>query len=133
MLIKSALKQNKFDFIVFIFTALLYFVNNFILKSITKGIANYFFTGYFNDLICPLGFVAYTNILLFFINKKIDKFYHILFFCFLCGIVWEFIAPLLKETSVTDPYDLLCYCIGGTLYWIIKFLISKINILKNEK
>ena len=123
MIIKNALKQNKFEVVVFILTAFIYFFNNFVLKEISTGVSNYFFICYFNDLICPFGFVAYTNIMLFFINKKIEKFYQILIFCFLCGLVWEFIAPLFKETSVTDPYDLLCYCIGGMMYWGIRFSI----------
>ena len=127
MIAKNVLKQNKFEASAFIFTAFLYLSNNFVLKEISAGVVNYFFVCYFNDLICPFGFVSYTNMMLFFINKKIEKFHHVLIFCFLCGLVWEFIAPLLKESSVTDPCDLFCYCAGGAVYWIIRCLYLKIK------
>ena len=125
MLIKNILKKNQIDFFLVISTASFYLLNNFIFKKTSTGISYYFFVCYFNDLICPLGFVAYVNIALSFISKRLEKLYQILIFCFVCGLVWEFVAPLLKESSVTDFYDLLCYCIGGILYWIIKIVIQK--------
>ena len=118
MSIKNVMKRSRFDFFLFAMTASFYLLNNFILKKISTGIFYYFFVCYFNDLICPLGFFAYVNIMLSFINKKLEKFYQILISCFVCGLIWEFVAPLLKKSSVTDFYDLLCYCIGGILYWV---------------
>ena len=124
---KKIIKLNKIDFSLFIITASFYFTNNLIFKKISTGIFYYFFVCYFNDLICPIGFLSYVNIILSFINKKIEKFYQILAFCFLCGFIWEFIAPLFKKNSVTDLWDLLCYCIGGMLYWIIRFYMCNRN------
>ena len=112
--------KNTFDIILVLITAFLYLLNNFIFKKYSSGIFYYFFVCYFNDLICPIGFLAYVNIMLSFVNKNIEKLYQLLSFCFLCGLVWEFITPLMKDSSVTDFFDLLCYCVGGVLYWIIK-------------
>ena len=106
--------------LIFIFRFIL---NNLIFKKISTGILYYFFTGYFNDLLCPLFFVSYANIMLSFIQKEIVKLQHILLFCFIAGLFWEFIAPLMKKTSVTDFFDLLCYCIGGFLYWVISIVL----------
>ena len=131
MLIKIIIKRNKFEIILVVATASFYFLNNFVFKEISTGVMHYFLACYFNDLICPIGFLAYMNIMLSLINKKLEKIYQILIFCFVCGVVWEFIAPLLKESSVTDFYDLLCYCIGGVLYWTINIKI--INRFKHEK
>ena len=129
MHLKAIIKKNQIDLFLFLITASLYFLNNFVFKEKSNGIAHYFFVCYFNDLICPLGFLAYVNILLFFINKKIEKLYGILIFCFICGTVWEFVAPLLKESSVTDFYDILCYCIGGLMYWTIKRIFLRVREL----
>lgn len=116
MSVEVTIKKNKVEIFLVVATASLYLLNNLVFKKISSGVVHYFLVAYFNDLICPIGFLAYVNTMLAFINQKLEKFYQILLFCFACGVVWEFIAPLLKASSVTDPYDLLCYCIGGVLY-----------------
>ena len=126
MPVKNIIKSNKIEIFLLIATASFYLLNNFIFKKISTGIFYYFFVCYFNDLLCPLFFVSYTNIMLSFIRKRIEKLHHIVLYCFLCGFVWEFIAPFLKEDSVTDFYDLICYFIGGLLYWIIRYSACKV-------
>ena len=34
-------------------------------------------------------------------------------FLLLCGLFWEYVAPLLVSGSVSDPLDLLAYLAGG--------------------
>lgn len=34
-------------------------------------------------------------------------------FLLLCGLFWEYVAPLLVSSSVSDPLDLLAYLAGG--------------------
>lgn len=133
MVILKTIKKNKVNFFLIGFSLSFYLLNNLIFKIYSTGEYHYFFVCYFNDLLCPLFFVSYTNIMLSLINKRIEKLYHIILYCFLCGFVWEFVAPLLKEGSVTDFYDLICYCIGGLLYWIIRYSIFKINKIKGDK
>lgn len=48
---------------------------------------------------------------------------------FSAGLIWEFGAPILKKTSVSDIWDLVCYMVGGVLYWVILTLWN----LSNEK
>lgn len=79
---------------------------------------------YFNDLICPIFFLSYSNILLITIEREINKPFEIILECFLCGIVWEFFAPIIKDNSTTDLYDILFYIMGGIMY----YLLQKINI-----
>ena len=127
-----SMKINKkiiFNLVLILFSASFYLLNNLLFKKISTGMLYYFFTGYFNDLLCPLFFVSYVNIMLSFIQKSILKLPHILLFCFIAGLFWEFIAPLMKKTSVTDFFDLLCYCIGGFLYWAIG---ASIHAIKNN-
>ena len=72
MLIKIIIKRNKFEIILVVATASFYFLNNFVFKEISTGVVHYFLACYFNDLICPIGFLAYMNIMLSLINKKLD-------------------------------------------------------------
>ena len=109
-------KRTIVDVALVFFTALFYLLNNLVFKKTTTGILRLFFICYFNDLICPLLFVAYVNLLLNPLKKRLSKIWQIIVLCFLCGLVWEFVAPLLKKGSVTDIFDLFCYCIGGILY-----------------
>ena len=108
-------------------TVLLYLLNNVYFKKATFGTAYLFFTGHFNDLICPLLFLSYTNLLLNFVNRRVSGLIGIILLCFLCGFIWEFIAPVLKKDSVADICDLLCYCIGGGMYWSIHKLLNLIH------
>ena len=128
MAIIKTIKKNKINFFLIVCSLSFYLLNNLIFKTYSTGDYHYFFVCYFNDLLCPLFFVSYTNIMLSFINKRIEKLYYIILYCFLCGFVWEFVAPFLKERSVTDVCDLICYCIGGLLYWMIRYCVCKITI-----
>ena len=47
------------------------------------------------------------------------------------GLVWEFVAPIVKPGSVTDLWDLMSYQFGGILYYLI--IILKNALLKGEK
>ena len=130
MSVKNIIEKKQLDFFLVFVTVSFYLLNTFIFKKIHTGIFHYFFVCYFNDLICPIGFLAYVNIMLSFVNKKLDGFLLILTFCLACGLVWEFVAPLLKGNSVTDLYDLLCYCVGGTLYYAVN---KSIKLYKRRK
>ena len=97
----------------------LYLFNNNCLKSISEGIAREFFICYFNDLICPLFFLSYCNIFLLTAGRELRGLVAILMLMLSAGIIWEFLAPVIKDGSVTDPIDLICYLVGGGVYWII--------------
>lgn len=118
-----SIKEKPVNLILIIMVLCLYLLNNKYLKPCTEGIIQQFFICYFNDLICPLLFISYSNMLLISINKEIKRFKWIMFFGFCSGLVWEFIAPLLNPMSVTDIVDLLFYTLGAFFYWgIIKGL-----------
>lgn len=123
----SSVKKKPINIILMILTSIMYLLNNVIFKKITTGDLNLFMVGYFNDLICPLFFLSYCNILLLSIGKEIKKLYWLLLFSFCVGLVWEFVAPLLKKTSITDVLDLICYLIGAFLYWLILKIYQKIS------
>lgn len=103
-------------------SSLLYLFNNIIFKKITIGIINYFFICYFNDVLAPIWILSYSNILLSENKKEMVKISVILSFTFCCGLIWEFFAPLIKKTSVTDIIDLFAYLFGGLIFWFIQKL-----------
>lgn len=112
--------MKPINLILLMAVSIIYFVNNIFLKSHTSGILNYFCICYLNDLMCPLFFLSYSNILLISIRKEIVATRTVILICFLCGLVWEFFAPLLKPDSTTDLMDILCYIFGGVIYLLIQ-------------
>lgn len=43
----------------------------------------------------------------------------------LCGVFWEYITPLYLPRSVSDPWDLLAYWLGGMAYLFILFFYKR--------
>ena len=95
----------------------LYFVNNRWFKHISVGAVQYFFICYFNDILAPIFLLSYSNILLYVKGLRINQYTHIIAFCVAVGLLWEFLAPLLNPASVSDWLDIVCYVIGGSIYW----------------
>lgn len=63
--------------------------------------------------------MSYANLLLLTVRKKVVSLKGILFIVIPAGMIWEFFAPFIKPSTTTDLYDLLCYVIGGVLYYFI--------------
>lgn len=95
----------------------LYSLNNLVLKKYTHGVIQIFLICHFNDLICPLFFISFSNLPLIVVNKDIKKLKTIMLFGFCSGMKLEFVAPIINHRSVTDILGLLFYIIGSSLYW----------------
>ena len=115
----GSIKKKPINLVLMIIVLFLYFLNNTYLKVHTVGFVQKFLICHFNDLICPLFFVAYSNLLLISVNRELKKLKWIMIFGFCSGLIWEFVAPLIKPSSVTDILDLLFYTLGTFLYWCI--------------
>ena len=74
---------------------------------------------HFNDLICPVFLLSYSNLLLITVNKEIRRLKWLMMLGISSGLVWEFVAPIIKTTSTTDAVDLFFYTLGSGLYWCI--------------
>lgn len=116
-IIIQSIKYNISDILILLTVSALYQLNNRYIKAATIGTLHEFFVCYFNDLMAPMFMLSYSNILLGTVNRKLMKIRHIVWFCLLIGAVWEFVAPFMKEGAVWDPFDILCYLIGGIIYW----------------
>ena len=115
----QSIMQKPINLFLMFIVLFLYLLNNLYLKGHTEGCIQRFLLCYFNDLICPLFFIAYSNLLLISVNREIKKLKWIMTFGFCSGLIWEFVAPLIKPSSVTDILDLLFYTVGTFMYWCI--------------
>lgn len=97
--------------------AILYAINKFAIKPNVVGVAFKFFNGHFNDLLAPVMLLAWSNILLAPINKRVTGIILICGFAFIVGLIWEFVTPIYKPSVTSDWWDVLCYVIGGMVYW----------------
>lgn len=120
-----SIKQKPINLILIVIVLFLYTLNNLFLKKYTQGIIQLFLRCYFNDLICPLFFISYSNLMLISVNKEIKELKHIMLFGFSSGMIWEFVSPIINSRSVTDKLDLLFYIIGAFLYWCSVKAFSK--------
>ncbi len=126
-LIIKSIRKRPLNIILIQLAIVAYLINNLFFKVYTSGAVQHFFVCYFNDLICPLLFFSYMNILLITLNIEINKLWTVLLIAICIGCVWELITPLIKTSSIRDPVDFLCYIIGSVLYWLILCFTSNIK------
>ena len=126
-------KKRPVNLILMVVVCMLYSVNNYWFKKSTVDVVQYFFVCYFNDLLCPLFFMAYSNFLLLMEGKELKTLWETGRLCFAAGIVWEYFAPVLKPEAVSDPIDLGCYLVGGCLYWGILRMVRRNETNEGER
>jgi hypothetical protein len=115
----TSMKRKPINPVLIGIVLCLYFLNNKFIKAHTDGLLQYFMICHFNDFICPLFFMAYSNLLLISVNREIKHFKWLMLFGFCSGLIWEFFAPVIKPSTTTDIIDVIFYCLGTALYWCI--------------
>ena len=122
----ESIRKRPGNLMLLILVVFAYWINNLFLKEHSGGRLRVFFIGYFNDLICPLFFFSYANMLLITVGKEIARLWVICLVSLCTSCVWEFVAPLMKPSSTTDPLDIFCYITGGVVYWaILRYIKNK--------
>jgi hypothetical protein len=87
-----------------------------------------FFNWYFNDILAGIFFLAYSNLLLLFIKRRIQKFIHCVLYIFFWGIAWEFVVPpLFKANATSDILDIIAYVTGSIIYALLAKLLMRLN------
>lgn len=89
----------------------------------------WFMTCYFNDIVGGIGFVAYYSYFFDSYKRRSAELIEIEILMLFCGIFWEYITPLFRNNTVSDPWDIVAYLSGGFLYWVI---IKKKNNRQGE-
>ena len=124
--IVESIRKRPVNLMLLILVVFAYWINNLFLKEHSGGLLRVFFIGYFNDLICPLFFFSYANMLLITVGKEIARLWVICLVSLCTSCVWEFVASLMKPSSTTDPLDIFCYITGGVVYWaILRYIKNK--------
>lgn len=121
----ASIRKRPVNPVLMIGVLALYCANNHYLKFQTDGVLRLFFVCYFNDLICPLFFFAYANLLLLTVGRELHKLWCIALIGLGISLIWEFFAPVLKPTATADPVDIICYLLGSTGYWAILHFVRK--------
>lgn len=95
--------------------------NKFDIFSIGYPTLHFFMKCYFNDILGTAGFLLLISIALTFqIKRPIQiNILHVVLFTLLCGTFWEYITPLYRSETVSDPLDIIAYLIGALIFWYI--------------
>jgi hypothetical protein len=101
---------------------MVFILNNVWLKDITNGTLNMFCRCYLNDLVCPLFFLGYCEVIFIWIKNEIKSYSILLLIGMMAGVIWEYFAPVINSKAISDPFDLLCYFIGINIYYAITFI-----------
>ena len=106
--------RNKRDLIIVAFCSLMYILN----ENFFKQSNIYFFKNFFNDLLAMPILLAYVNIIFCCIkNKRLSLMRNYVILLIVACVFWEFCAPYLKKTSVSDYRDCFCYIVGTAIYY----------------
>lgn len=125
--IVKSIKQRPLNMVLISVVLVLYILNNNCFKSHTTGMIRYFLVCYFNDLICPLLFFSYANLLLLTVDKEITQLWLTCLIGLCASCFWEFGAPYIKSTAITDPIDIAFYLTGSVIYWCILYSTQEKN------
>lgn len=90
-----------------------------VFKNYLTGWLGYFCKCFLNDLICPIFFLAYVQIILIWAGCEIKNYSVILVIGMAAGLIWEYVAPTINPRAVTDIFDLICYFCGINIYYLI--------------
>ncbi len=113
---RQAIFKRKMNIYCMVFAIGVYIANKIILIPHIPGELGLFCRCYLNDLVCPLFFLGYCQILLIWIDYEFKSFKTIIILGMSAGVIWEFFAPIINHKSVTDYYDLVCYFVGSLLF-----------------
>lgn len=118
-LLKAAIFKRKINLVGIAIALCVYVINKACLIPYTHGSFNYFCRCYLNDLVCPLFFLGYCQILLIWIDREIKSYWKCMLLIMIAGCVWEYGAPFINAKSVSDVWDLVCYFVGGMVYLLL--------------
>lgn len=119
-MLKAAVFKRKVNLLGITAALFIYAINKAFLISHTAGTLNYFCRCYLNDLVCPFFFLGYCQILLLWmLNREIKSYWKCMLLMMAAGCVWEYGSPIINSRAVSDPWDLLCYFVGGTVYFLM--------------
>ena len=94
----------------------------------SSGRIYWFLTCYFNDIVGAIAFSSYCDVITFNaknVKHRIDTLWKMEIVLFISGLFWEYITPIFRKDTVGDAFDILAYCLGGVIFWIISKKFNK--------
>lgn len=126
-------KEVKYNRLIIIVIAMIYLLNNMLLKKyVMDETIRLFCICYLNDIMCPSILLASTNIfieiikklrksniywnkVIIFIERCVNSLLGNLIYCFSAGVYWEYIY----QHGTEDINDMICYMLGGLIYYLL--------------
>lgn len=125
-------KSLMCDGVLLVVCAVLFYLNSYVVQgylkeAYTNSFVTYVAQCYFNDFLGGLAFMCYTNLLIGLVKleMRFKTLKATVIFMLICGIFWEYVAPLFVENSVSDPLDIVAYVSGAVVYWVFLLLIAR--------
>ena len=112
-----------YNFSVTIAVFILYITNRFVVSKIEIfPLVDLFLSCYFNDLLCGIFLISYINSVTMVAYKKeaITQLWLLELILVIFGIIFEYVVPLFRTNTVSDPLDIIAYCSGGFIYHILR-------------
>ena len=97
-----------------------FYLLNQVVPTSTTGFRQY----YFNDLLAMPLLLAYSQMLLYSKNIKLNV-WHMLGLFIGCSMVWELVTPCFLNYSIPDILDVFAYSVGTLLYIIFSKMEGK--------
>lgn len=121
-------KPSRTDIGILLCSCALYTVNRYWLKEIISnpGI-RYILQCHFNDYLGGISIICYINIVLCFSKHKdwqIKSLRHAIDIGLFCGILWEYLLPLVLPRGTSDWLDVIAYIMGSATYVFINSLLK---------
>ena len=126
--LRQAIWKRKINLWCILVALIIYVVNKSWLIGHLSGWADAFCQCYLNDLVCPLFFLGFSQIMLIWAGHEIESYRYCVLLGGVAGTVWEYLAPLINSMAVSDPIDLICYFIGINIYYICMKLCKKTEV-----
>ena len=118
--------NQKINIILCIICFIICQLNALFYKYIPIPEVRIFLYSYFKDIVGASAFIGCCNIILYNFKMGFYKILYIEIFLFFCGLFWEYVTPLYRQTT-SDVNDIFAYMLGGFIYWVIMKIIIKLN------
>lgn len=117
----TRIPQTWTDIVRLFIGATFYGLNKLFAKSVITSVPLWtkFCHNYLNDTIAGFAFPAYCNLVFrLFHRRRFERLWSIIGMVLFAGAFWEIVPPFVFKHGVSDPYDIVAYCIGATIYWV---------------
>ena len=118
--------------IILLVVTCLYCLNRFWLKKvILLPTIGYILRCHFNDFLAGTAIIAYINLMLSlskYRGKELNTLPMGIVVSFACGMLWEYLLPVIVPHGVSDFLDVVAYMLGGTVY----ILLSRYCVLSKK-